>query len=69
MGRLEGKVAIVTGGSRGVGAATARVFAEEGARVIVSDVADERGEEVATAIGDSATYVHCDVSERPTGRR
>ena len=62
MGRLDGKVAIVTGGSRGVGAATARVFVEEGAQVMVTDVVDERGEEVASEIGENATYLHCDVS-------
>jgi 3alpha(or 20beta)-hydroxysteroid dehydrogenase len=62
MGRLDGKVAIVTGASRGVGAATARVFAEEGAQVMVTDVVDDRGEQVARDIGDAATYAHCDVS-------
>jgi 3alpha(or 20beta)-hydroxysteroid dehydrogenase len=61
-GRLEGKVAVVTGGARGTGAAVARRFAAEGARVIVADVLDERGGEVVEAIGDAARYVRCDVT-------
>ena len=50
-GRLEGKVAVVTGGARGTGAAVARRFAAEGARVIVADVLDDRGGELVEAIG------------------
>ena len=60
--RLEGKVAVVTGAARGTGAAVARRFAAEGARVIVADVLDERGEEVVAALGETARYVHCDVT-------
>ena len=62
-GRLEGKVAIVTGGARGVGAATARGFASEGASVMIADVADDRAEAVAAGLGDSARWCHCDVGE------
>jgi 3alpha(or 20beta)-hydroxysteroid dehydrogenase len=60
--RLAGKVAVVTGAARGTGAAVARRFAAEGARVVVADVLDERGGEVVEAIGASARYVHCDVT-------
>ena len=60
MGRLDGKVAIVTGGARGSGAAIAQRFVEEGATVVVADVADERGAKSAAEIG--ARYVHCDVT-------
>ena len=62
MGRLEGKVAIVTGAARGTGAVTARLFAEEGARVLLGDVRDEMGEEQAASIGSSAHYLHLDVT-------
>src|SRR6185312_9119248 len=62
-GRLDGKVAIVTGGGRGVGAATARAFASEGARVMIADVADDRAEAVAAELGDRAKWQHCDVGE------
>src|SRR3989442_15721738 len=48
-GRFAGRVAIVTGGASGIGAATARAFAAEGARVVVADVDCERGREVAGA--------------------
>jgi 3alpha(or 20beta)-hydroxysteroid dehydrogenase len=61
-GRLDQKVAIVTGGARGTGAVIAHRFAEEGARVVIADVLDERGEQVAATIGESARFVHCDVS-------
>ena len=63
---LEGKVAIVTGAGQGIGAATARRMAEEGASVVVSDVADEMATAVVAEIeaaGGKAVFVHCDVSE------
>ena len=59
-GRLDGRVAVVTGGCSGIGLATARRFAEEGARVVIGDVDDERGKLVADEVG--GTYVHTDVT-------
>lgn len=64
MGRLEGKVALVTGASRGQGAAISRRFAAEGARVVLADVLDEEGKTVAEEIGATALYVHHDVTEQ-----
>ena len=62
MRRFENRVAIVTGAARGTGEVTARRFAAEGATVILADVRDELGEAVAKGIGDSARYLHLDVS-------
>ena len=62
-GRLDGKVAIVTGAAQGQGAAEARLFAAEGARVVLGDVQDEVGEKLAGELGGAATYVHLDVSQ------
>ncbi|MFZ4719836.1 MAG: SDR family oxidoreductase [Ilumatobacteraceae bacterium] len=61
MGRLTGKIAIVTGAARGMGEAEARLFAQEGAKVVVADVLDH-AEHVATDIGDAAIAVHLDVT-------
>ena len=60
--RLDGRVAIVTGGASGIGAATVRRFAAEGARVICADVDDERGERLAAEVGARVAYRHTDVS-------
>ena len=69
MDRLKDKVALVTGAARGTGAATARLFAAEGARVVLADVLDERGGKTAAEIGESARYQHLDVSSEPDWER
>ncbi|HET6626692.1 MAG TPA: 3-oxoacyl-ACP reductase [Nocardioidaceae bacterium] len=61
-GRLEGKVAVITGGCSGIGLATVRRFAEEGAKVVIGDLDDDRGAEVAKEV--DVTYVHADVTDK-----
>ena len=66
MGRLDGKVALISGGARGQGAAEARLFAQEGAMVVIGDVLDAEGTRVAAEIaeaGGDALYVHLDVTK------
>ena len=65
--RLEGKVAIITGGARGQGATEARMFAQEGAKVVIGDVRDELGMQVEAEIrelGGEAVYLHLDVTNQ-----
>src|SRR5262249_5416832 len=62
MGRLDGKIAIVTGGASGIGAATVRRFVDEGARVVAADVNDDAGEALARSLGARAAFRHADVT-------
>jgi meso-butanediol dehydrogenase/(S,S)-butanediol dehydrogenase/diacetyl reductase len=64
-GRFEGKVALVTGGASGIGLATARRFAKEGARVMIGDIDAELGERIANELGDGAGFQAVDVSQLP----
>jgi NAD(P)-dependent dehydrogenase (short-subunit alcohol dehydrogenase family) len=66
MGRLDGKVALITGGASGMGMVASKLFANEGAKIVLTDVADDAGEAVASEIeaaGGEAAYVHADVSD------
>jgi 3alpha(or 20beta)-hydroxysteroid dehydrogenase len=70
-GRLAGKVALITGSARGVGAEIARKFADEGASVLVTDILDELGAQTSNAIaatGARAVYQHLDVTEEDDWR-
>ena len=63
MGRLQGKVAIITGAAKGLGEADARMFAREGATVILTDMDADNGERVAAEIGDAAEFQLQDVRD------
>src|SRR5690625_7948455 len=63
MGKLDGKVAIVTGGARGIGAAVSRLFVQEGAKVVLTDVRSELGEDLAKELGENAKFVSQDVTK------
>ncbi|MBU2892774.1 SDR family oxidoreductase [Colwellia sp. D2M02] len=63
MTRLLGKTIVITGAARGIGQATAALFAQNGATVIITDINDELGQQVAADIGDKAKYFHLDVAQ------
>ena len=61
--RLAGKVALISGGARGMGASHVRTMVAEGARVVFGDILDDEGKAVAAEVGDAARYVHLDVTK------
>jgi 3alpha(or 20beta)-hydroxysteroid dehydrogenase len=69
MDRLAGKVALISGAARGQGAAEARLFAAEGARVLLGDLLDAPGAALAAELGTSAAYLHLDVTREDDWRR
>ncbi|MGB6107141.1 MAG: SDR family NAD(P)-dependent oxidoreductase, partial [Mycobacterium sp.] len=62
MGRVDNKVALITGGARGIGAASAQMLIAEGACVLIGDILDDVGTALAEDLGDAARYVHLDVT-------
>ena len=62
MGKLDGRVAIITGGASGIGAATVQLFAAEGARVLVADLQVEKGQELAKQLGENAAFMEVNVT-------
>lgn len=62
MGRVESKVVLISGGARNIGGASARMLVAEGAKVVIGDLLDDEGKALADELGDSARYVHLDVT-------
>ncbi|MGA9103521.1 SDR family oxidoreductase [Aeromicrobium sp.] len=62
MGRVDGKVALISGGARNIGGASARMLVAEGANVVIGDLLDDEGAALADELGDAARYVHLDVT-------
>lgn len=62
MNRLDNKTVVITGAASGIGASTARLVVAEGGNVVIADLQDERGQELAAELGSSAVYVHADVT-------
>jgi len=62
MGRVDGKVALISGGARNIGGASARQLVAEGAKVVIGDLLDEEGAALAEELGEAARYVHLDVT-------
>src|SRR3990170_8352595 len=69
MSKLDGKVAVITGGASGIGKATVQLFVEEGARVIIADIQDDQGEALARDTSGRALYQHTDVSRESEVKR
>jgi NAD(P)-dependent dehydrogenase (short-subunit alcohol dehydrogenase family) len=65
-GRLQDKISIVTGGSRGIGGATVRRFVEEGSKVVIFDMLDDEGAALAKALGERVSYQHVDITKEPS---
>lgn len=63
MGRVEGKVALVSGGARGMGASHSRALVREGAKVVIADLLDAEGAALAAELGENATFIHLDVTK------
>ncbi|KZS82549.1 3-alpha-hydroxysteroid dehydrogenase [Mycobacterium persicum] len=63
MGRVDNKVALISGGARGMGASHARLLVAEGARVVIGDILDDDGRALAGELGPAARYVHLDVTQ------
>jgi 3alpha(or 20beta)-hydroxysteroid dehydrogenase len=63
MGRVDGKVALISGGARGMGSSHARALVAEGARVVVGDILDDEGKALAEELGDAGRFVHLDVTQ------
>lgn len=69
MGKLTGKVAIITGGSQGMGASHAKLFVREGAKVVITDINEDAGSKLATELGDHAYFVKQDVADEADWNR
>ena len=72
MSRLEGKVALITGAGSGIAKAASRIFAEEGARIVIAEIDRERGratEEMVKAVGGEALFVETDVTDEDSAKR
>ncbi len=69
MGRVDGKVVLISGGARNIGGASARMLVAEGAKVVIGDLLDDEGEALAKELGEAARYVHLDVTSDDDWRK